>query len=96
MIQPTSTQSMKEEKHKGVGLRQAIILNVIRTYGPATDKEIALRLNVPDPNYVRPRRFELVEAGLVEAYGKRKCSVTGKTSIAWIASRTEVKQMDLL
>lgn len=84
MIQPTSGKSLSEEKRKGIGERQSIILDVIRTYGPITDKEIAERLCVPDPNYVRPRRFELVEAGLVEEHVKRKCRVTGKTSIAWI------------
>lgn len=98
MIQATSQKSFLEEKHKGIGERQAVILNVIRTHGPITDKEIAERLLVPDPNYVRPRRFELVEAGLVEPYGaKRPCRVTGKTSMAWIAtSRIEHKQMELI
>ena len=97
MWQATSHKSHLEEKRKGIGERQAVILRVITLYGPITDKEIAERLTVPDPNYVRPRRFELVDAGLVEAHGKRRCRCTGKTSIAWIATEhIEHKQMELI
>ena len=89
MIQATSQNSFKEEKRKGIGERQALILRVIHDHGPITDKEIAERLHVPDPNFVRPRRFELMDAGLIEIHEKRKCRCTGKTSIAWIeTSRT--------
>lgn len=98
MIQSTSQKSLSEEKRKGIGERQAIILDVIRTYGPITDKEIAERLCVPDPNYVRPRRFELVEAKLVEELlPKRRCRVSGKTAMQWVASfREPAKQMEFI
>lgn len=53
----------------------------------ATDSEIARALGHSDPNYVRPRRFELVEKGLVVASRKRRCLVTGRTCIAWSVGR---------
>jgi len=36
-----------------------------------------------DPNLVRPRRFELMEMGLVEKGTARPCRVTGKTAHPW-------------
>lgn len=50
---------------------------------PVTDRELAARLGVIDPNQVRPRRNELARAGLVEPAGKRRCRVTGRTALVW-------------
>jgi hypothetical protein len=38
---------------------------------------------VDDINSVRPRLTALVEAGLVETAGKRRCKVSGKTVLTW-------------
>lgn len=65
------------------------ILKALKELGkPSTDREIAMHLNKSDPNYVRPRRNELADVDkfyrpLVEQMGKRRCKVSGITSITW-------------
>jgi len=50
----------------------------------ATDCEIMVGLKQDDTNYVRPRRYELVNKfKVVGSDGKRICKVTGKKVIAW-------------
>jgi len=51
-----------------------------------TDREIAKYLGFSDPNNVRPRRFELMEAGLIIETSKRKCSISGRTALTWAVS----------
>lgn len=48
-----------------------------------TDQEIAKKLGFSDPNKVRPRRNELVKAGFLVNFGKKKCKITGKMAIFW-------------
>lgn len=48
-----------------------------------TDREIAKELGYSDPNKVRPRRYELMEAGIITEAGKRKCSVSKRTALTW-------------
>jgi len=48
-----------------------------------TDEQIALRLNLPG-NTARPRRIELVAAGLVEQTGTRK-TASGRNAAVWSA-----------
>ena len=97
MIQDTSRQSYDEEKRKGLSERQTEVFEIIKSLGGQgiTDREIAAQLGVSDPNYVRPRRFELVEAGAVVPGMKRKCNVTGKTSITWRVAKAEPRTGDL-
>jgi hypothetical protein len=54
-----------------------------------TDREIASDLNLPDPNNVRPRRFELMEMGIIEEAGKRECSISHKLVLTWKVTNTE-------
>lgn len=50
----------------------------------ATDFELTKHLEKEDPNYVRPRRYELVNKyKLVGFSEKRICSITGKMALAW-------------
>ena len=52
--------------------------------GDATDQEIMDYLGKDDPNFVRPRRYELVnKLKLVTFSQKRKCGITGKLVLAW-------------
>ena len=86
MIQQTSLMAYRELDD--LGTRRAKVYKALREltdiYGDATDQEIKQYLNLPDANFVRPRRFELVnELKLVGCSQKRICRVTGKTSIAW-------------
>ena len=87
MIQETSLQAYKEILPE-MGERQLIVLNALRELCnanlDATDQEIRVYLRKADPNYVRPRRNELVNKfKLVGFSQKRPCKVTGKTSLAW-------------
>jgi len=100
MIQETSTQSYYEEKRKGLSERHNEILKALEKNPQGlTDYELAVFLGKRDPNYVRPRRFELssVEYGLkVEPCPeKRTCRITGKKAIAWRIRTEPLKQLDL-
>lgn len=48
-----------------------------------TDREAAKEFGDDDPNAVRPRRNELVKAGLLVEDCRRVCKVGGKLCIAW-------------
>jgi len=87
MIQNTSIKAYKEvgpkisERYESI--LQAITELCIRQ-NDCTDQEIKEHLNKPDANFVRPRRFELVNKLKRVAYSQtRKCKVTGKTALAW-------------
>jgi len=49
---------------------------------PATDEEIAHGLAL-NPSTARPRRVELVAAGLVRDSGTRRRTVSGRQAIVW-------------
>jgi len=59
-----------------IGEDQDIVMKAFILNGPHTDSEIAHILKYSDPNKVRPRRFELVELGLIKEICKRKCEIT--------------------
>ena len=50
---------------------------------PSTDYEVARHNKHNDPNYFRPRRYELMKKGLVIEAGKRQCRITYRTCIIW-------------
>jgi len=50
---------------------------------PATDLEVSRFFGVGDPNYFRPRRFELMRLGVVVEVGKRVCGVSGRLACVW-------------
>lgn len=83
----TKKQSFKEGDHN-LGKRQRIIFSALEhlqeEQGDATDFEIARFLKRADPNYVRPRRYELVNKHKLVGFSqKRPCDVTGKVALAW-------------
>lgn len=63
--------------------QRRVLLGLREAREPLTDRELAARLGVTDPNQVRPRRVELMRRGLVEDAGKRRCRVTGRTAYVW-------------
>ena len=69
--------------HPSLGDHEQTVLVAIHAYPDSTDREIARHLGKEDPNWVRPRRFSLVEKGLVVKGKKRRCMVTGKNAITW-------------
>lgn len=82
MIQDTSLLSWVELQ-PSLGERQAEVYHALQQLGNATDVEIAHHLGHLDPNYVRPRRKELLDLGVVRAAEKRPCKITGRTVYAW-------------
>lgn len=71
----------------GLGEKQRKVFEVIKTctlqHNHPTDREIARKLDYKDPNKVRPRRFELMEEGIIVEAGKRKCSISGRLALTW-------------
>lgn len=87
LMQETSLKAYDEIK-KRLSKRHNEIFNALielsKVQKDATDQEIKAHLGKFDANYVRPRRNELVnKLKLVCFSRKRKCQVTGKTSMAW-------------
>ena len=58
--------------------RAAAILAWLAAHGPATDREVMRGLGFVEPNAVRPRISELIDAGLVAECGERVCATTGQ------------------
>ena len=54
-----------------------------------TDRELTKTLDEDDPNKIRPRRFELMERGLIEEAGKRPCEITGRKALTWRIKRRD-------
>lgn len=79
-VRQTSVEAYFEVLPK-LGNRQFEVMMALYTK-PATDKEIAEKLNRPI-NTVTPRRNELVKQGIVEEKERRECSITGHRAIAW-------------
>ncbi|ARU06157.1 hypothetical protein CCO03_17065 [Comamonas serinivorans] len=65
-----------------------LILEFVRVAGEAgrTDDEITLGLYL-HPDAARPRRYELVTAGLVVNSGTRRKGVSGRSGIVWTAAK---------
>lgn len=85
-VSETSKQALRElqdisERHKTI---YNAIRDLTKDQGDATDSEIMKYLFKSDPNFVRPRRYELVNRlKLVGFSRKRVCQVTGKVVLAW-------------
>lgn len=82
-IQQTSIDSY-QQKQPTMGEDQQLVLIAINAQPDSTDAEITRFLGKEDPNFVRPRRYELEhELGLVERSGKKVCTITGRTALTW-------------
>jgi len=86
-MQETSLIAHENIKPK-LGERQAMVLKAIYElgilFGDATDSEVMSHLIKFDPNYVRPRRYELVNKFKFVAFSQqRTCKITGETCMAW-------------
>ena len=88
-MQETSLQNFSNPNfQRKLGCRQLEIYRAIdelcKIQGDCTDYEVTKYLNKQDPNYVRPRRYELVNKYKMVGYKrKRTCNVTGKVALAW-------------
>lgn len=76
-----SAQSLTEEATSGRLSRraQAILSEARERACPFTDRQMLHWLGKSDPNYVRPRITELLEAGALVLFDNVKCPQTGKT-----------------
>jgi predicted ArsR family transcriptional regulator len=72
---------------------QARVLDYLRGCGErgATDEELveALRLS---PSTARPRRIELVKAGLVRDSGRTRKTNSGREATVWVATNQQGEQ----
>lgn len=74
-----SLAAFREDADK-LSAREMLILDLlVRRRGGFTDREIMVALGFSEPNTVRPRVTELIDAGFVTEIGSRRCSTTGKT-----------------
>lgn len=82
-IQQTSILSY-QQKQPHIGEDQQLVLIAINAQPDSTDAELTHFLGKEDPNFVRPRRYELEhELGLIIRSGKKVCSITGRTALTW-------------
>ena len=82
-VQQTSIESFRSLKH--LSEDQQTVLVFIKAYPGHTDAEYAKMIGKEDPNFVRPRRYELVhDFGLVEFTGEKKIDPdTKKKAMTW-------------
>ena len=90
-VAETSKQCFKEITEEGLLTpRYREYIDALWCKGfPCTDSEIAFALGKGDPNYVRPRRFELEnDLGIVMECTPRQCGVSGRMAKTfWFTSK---------
>jgi hypothetical protein len=59
--------------------RAEAVLAWITAHGPHTDREVMEGMGFREPNSVRPRITELIDASKLMEVGNVRCPVTGKT-----------------
>ena len=77
VIHANSIQAYHAEKPK-LSRRATAILAYITEHGPHTDREVMRGMGFAEPNAVRPRITELVDAGLLMEVGDVTCPTTHK------------------
>jgi hypothetical protein len=77
-VQETSKQSLSEMSKETIAHRYQEYLDALwDMQQPSTDVEVSNHAGHPDPNYFRPRRFELENYHfLIMECNTRQCSVT--------------------
>ena len=83
------------EERPVLSKRAADVLEVVRMFGPLTDREIVDTLGYRDMNAIRPRVTELIDARLLVEHDRVRCQVTGKT-VRRVKAREPGEQMTLL
>jgi len=83
-VRDTSVNTYREIiGERTVAKTQRQVLRLIAERPGFTDREIAEMLGYKDPNNVRPRRKELLDAGLILESGKRRCGKSGRVAYTW-------------
>jgi predicted HTH transcriptional regulator len=83
MIQSTSLEAFFAI-HKSLTRLEHIVLKAIRSQPNVTDRELSHMLDW-SINRITPRRGELVEKGMVEEAGRRKCRIGAREVMSWRA-----------
>ena len=79
-IHPNSVAAYWAGSEEMFGKRHLLLLAIFRSArSPISDREAMIAAGATDPNFVRPRISELIEAGILDEVGSRVCPVTGKT-----------------
>lgn len=95
MYQQTSRQAFRFIRDTGrMNMRQQQIYDLLEAYPEGlTDSEIsdALHLRI---NSITPRRGELVDKNMVEAYGRKK-NIYGHSAIVWRIKREIQQELEL-
>ena len=96
-MHPNSVQAYWEGSIELFGKRHKQVIQTLRACRvPMTDREVMTACGFADPNQVRPRLTELVEAGIVEEVGTTICPITHKTvRLAKLAKREVQAEFDL-
>lgn len=81
---PTS-KAAAEEIAASAGTLRALVLQCLKQRGPLTDEEIQQACEMA-ANTERPRRIELVKAGLVVNSGGTKLTQSGRKAVLWRAT----------
>lgn len=84
-MRPTSLEAYAELRET-LGPRQQEVYEAIKRNPGLTDAELTHLLGYDDPNRVRPRRFELMEMGIIKEGLKRKCGCSGRKALTWFQS----------
>ena len=71
---------------------QGKVLALLREGDGLTDEEMQARLGL-NPSTQRPRRIELVEAGLVRDSGQRRRTRSGRWAVVWSFAPVQRKLM---
>jgi len=85
-VQQESIDSYHAFDPEELGREQRRILMVIKRNGPITDREIAIKAQLPRHS-ICGRRNELVELGLVRRAGTKYDAETLRNVITWEATR---------
>lgn len=88
-----SLAAYREEEANLTG-RALRVYEWIERNGCVTDREVMRGLGFTDPNAVRPRITELIDAGRLEEVGSRRDGQTGKT-VRIVAVKREPEQGEM-
>ncbi len=80
------------EAYPNAGTQLALVLDELRKhpFTGLTDIEMQTRLNM-NPSTQRPRRVELVNAGLVVESGFHRLTPSGRKAMVWIVANSKPK-----
>lgn len=91
-VHKNSVAAYHEEKKK-LSTRALLIAAWVQMHGRSTDRQVMIGMGFSEPNAVRPRITELVDAGELVEVDSVRCEVTGKT--VRVVERP-TKQLELL